>query len=185
MKKTAVIFIITFLLSVFLIGCKEEKVGPNSQIYQLEVYNAIESSSDIYHLKYPHYYYMIDDETAKCSIYDFDNVTARENLSEEDYIYLTEYIMNLEDETPDRDDVKAYRIYLHYYDENGEEHSKSVFGYNDFPEGWSEFITRVNKICGGDYLSSTGDIVEVTPEFLTDKFGCAYGGYDLHGRVLL
>ena len=170
MKKTAVIFTILFAVVFLFMGCKDEKDLPTNQIRQLEVWSAIENEQDIYHLKYPYCYYAIDDKTLECSRYEFENAIPVGNLSEEDYIYLTEYIMNLEDISHDADDIETYRISLYYYDENGVEQWKSIWGYNEFPEGWSEFISCVNTICGEDYLSLTGDIVEVTPRFLASNF---------------
>ncbi|MBQ7765833.1 MAG: hypothetical protein IJ397_03195 [Lachnospiraceae bacterium] len=170
MKKATVLLVITFVMMFCFVGCKAEKDLKVNKIEQLEVWCAMENEADIYHIRYPHYYCKIHSETSKCSIYDFENAIARENLSEEDYIYLTDYVMNLESSDHDAEDIGTYRIYLHYYDENGVKQSKAVYGYNDFPEGWSEFISRVNTICGDEYLSCEGDIVEVTPEFLTDKF---------------
>lgn len=44
----------------------------------------------------------------------------------------------------------------------------SAWGWDEFPEDWGEFIDYMNGLCGGEYLRSEGEVVEVTPELLTE-----------------
>lgn len=46
-----------------------------------------------------------------------------------------------------------------------------VFGYGDFPEGWSEYIQTVNQICKTDYLREEPVAAHLSGEWFTETYG--------------
>ncbi len=166
----ASIVIIVFVCVVFFIVKDHRENLKINEINQLEVYSAMGKDSSIFHIRYPYKFYTIDGYEGRCRSYDLQNSILREEISEEEFKYFVEYVTNLEKEYPTEDAVVAYRINFIYYDEKGEEHQEVITGYDDFPEDWGTFIEHVNTICGYNYLSTTGDIVKLTPDFLMKRF---------------
>ena len=160
----ASIVIIVFVCVVFFIVKDHRENLKINEINQLEVYSAMGKDSSIFHIRYPYKFYTIDGYEGRCRSYDLQNSILREEISEEEFKYFVEYVTNLEKEYPTEDAVVAYRINFIYYDEKGEEHQEVIIGYDDFPEDWGTFIEHVNTICGYNYLSTTGDIVKLTPD---------------------
>ncbi len=177
MKKSISVLIYTFMIIFLLTGCKDNGSVQSSapartnQIYKLEIISAVENDEHIYHVNYPDYYYAFDKESMSCVSLKMPDMTAKDAILPEDYIYITEYVENI----PENENVSggnlAFSVTLYYYDENGKECHTYVLGYDELPEGWNEFIDCVNHICGDDYLSAEGEIVEVTPEFLQRAVG--------------
>lgn len=151
------------------------QTGDDSQrneIHSLEVWSAAENDEWIYHVNYPHYYYGFNHvDMGETSIYDFEQAVPVEEISKEDFVYLRDYVLGLTDETEGEDSVFAYSIVFYYYDENGEYQRIYVEGYDELPEGFEKFTDKVNELCGGQYLTGSGSLQEVTPEFLAQVWG--------------
>lgn len=144
------------------------------RIERLEVWSAARNENHIYHVNYPYYYYFFR-PTSEGSIYssleDLEDIKYNGDLKEEEIAYFINYLTNLPKQEASEDSVLSYQVYYSYYDENGEEHSSFIRGYDTFPAGWDEFIMRFNELCGGEYLTVNEEVQSVTPEFLTEVFG--------------
>lgn len=177
MKKILSVFIYTFIFIFLLTGCKDNGSGQSStpartnQIYKLEIISAVENEENIYRVNYPDYYYAFDKESMSCVSLKMPDMTAKDAISMEDFTYITEYVENIPENENTSGRNMAFSVTLYYYDENGKNCYAYVLGYDELPEGWSDFIARVNGICGDDYLSAEGEIVEVTPDFLQRATG--------------
>lgn len=183
MKKTFRIVAVFFLLAYVLTGCtiksgketqKAETEAGEIYLKKLEVYSCAVNSEQIYHVSYPYYYYAFDtDADGKRGTRLFDltapvspeELTGQENGTE----YFVNYVRNMP-ENQKGGDLACYVI-CRYADEEGNEESIYRRSYDVFPEGWEEFIDCCNQICGGEYLTGTGQLQTVTPEFLTEVFG--------------
>lgn len=185
MKKTFTL--ITIILTIFLLltGCgvnssqtgkEQERADAGTgqlQLKSLEVYSNAVNPAQIYHVKYPYYYYAFTsyvDGSIRVEHLDFPDVIKPSELSGEDDVeYFVEYVKNLP-EDQEGDDY-SYYIICRYIDADGNEERVYRRGYDVFPEGWDEFIAKYNEICGGEYLFTGDQIQTVTPEFLTEVFG--------------
>nr|MBQ8253710.1 hypothetical protein [Lachnospiraceae bacterium] len=126
----------------------------------------------IYHVNYPHYYYGFNrQDIGSTAIYDFSQAIPVDMVPQKDFEFLRDYVLGLSEEEKQEGDTLAYAILLHYYDENGETEMVYVEGYDAFPEGFDTFVERVNKVCGANYLTGSGSLQEVTPEFLHEVWG--------------
>lgn len=173
MKKLTSMAIVLFSL-VLLAGCKSS--GQNAsqktnQIYNLNIVSAVENEDMIYHVWYPDTYYAFDQANMKCAGYKMSNATQPENMDMTDFTYITEYVENLPENNNFSSNKVAYKITMNYYDASGKSHSVFVKGYDELPDGWNDFIDKVNQICGDTYLAGEGEIATVTPEFLQQAFG--------------
>ncbi len=196
MKKIKLIIGLAFisaLMSVLLAGCGQSGSSANPEkdqlqgmaankhkgtIRSIEVVSAAKNSAHIYRLEYPYNYYTY--ETSRLSYdeggiipveKDLENIIPVEDLTEEDIAYLLDYVNILSENKSDKEGDIAYSVYIVYYDEEGERQSAFARGCQAFPEGWSDFITYMNKLSGGYYLTAVGDLVVLTPEFVTEVFG--------------
>lgn len=187
MKK--VFALITVILTVFLLlaGCGAESSDPSGKgekkvnqetgglwLESLEVYSNAVNTNQIYHVRYPYYYYAFAtyaDGSVRAENLDLIDVVNPSELAEkEDSVqYFVEYIKNLPEDQ--KGENLSYYIICRYQDSDGNEESIYRRGYDVFPEGWDEFIAKYNEICGGEYLFAGDQIQTVTPEFLTEVFG--------------
>ncbi len=69
-----------------------------------------------------------------------------------------------------KDKPFTYRIEVCWKTNDGYGSAK-VSGFGGYPEGWEEFISIVNEICGEEYLSKTPDTPEFTAQWFTENFG--------------
>ncbi len=178
MKKIILFTINIIMLVTLLSGCsnpkpvaeKEEKQW-DIRIRTVEVLSAVENEDHIYQVEYPYSYIAFDKEEKKNERIDMLGVTDRDELTKEDTEYIMNYVQSIPENTnPDREKV-SFRIWLVYLDENNEQQYLSAWGWDEFPEGWGEFIDYMNGLCGGEYLRSEGEVVEVTPQLLTELYG--------------
>lgn len=178
MRKIFLVTINIMMLAILLTGCAnpkpvaEKNEAPrNIRIRTVEVVSAVENEDHIYQVEYPYSYIAFNKEEKKNERIDMIGVKDRDELTKEDTEYIMNYIRSLpEDTDPDRENV-SFRIWLVYLDENNEQQYLSAWGWDEFPENWGEFIDYVNGLCGGEYLRSEGEVVEVTPQLLTDLYG--------------
>lgn len=178
MRKIFLYTINIIMLAILLTGCanpkpvaeKEEKQW-DIRIRTIEVVSAVENEDHIYQVEYPYTYIAFNKEEKRNERIDMLGVKDRDELTKEDTEYIMDYVRSLpEDTDPDRENV-SFRIWLVYLDENNEQQYLSAWGWDEFPEDWSEFIDYMNGLCGREYLCSEGEVVEVTPELLTDLYG--------------
>ena len=178
MRKIFLVTINIIMLAILLTGCANPKpVAEKEQkqwdirIQTVEVVSAVENEDHIYQVEYPYSYIAFNKEEQKNERIDMLGAKDRDELTKEDTEYIMNYVRNLpEDTDADRDNV-AFRIWLVYLDENNEQQYLSAWGWDEFPEDWGEFIDYMNGLCGGEYLRSEGEVVEVTPELLTELYG--------------
>lgn len=178
MRKIFLVTINIMMLAILLTGCAnpkpvaEKNEAPrNIRIRTVEVVSAVENEDHIYQVEYPYSYIAFNKEEKKNERIDMIGVKDRDELTKEDTEYIMNYIRSLpEDTDPDRENV-SFCIWLVYLDENNEQQYLSAWGWDEFPENWGEFIDYVNGLCGGEYLRSEGEVVEVTPQLLTDLYG--------------
>lgn len=152
---------------------------------KFEVYSYMENKNNVYHVSYPYYYYHIEERNGeKCNTLEDLDGSIRDTIfgkdevmSNEDKLYIIRYIKNLEEKQKNDVDeeggIEAYKIHLTYYDENGNENSGWVQGYNEFPDNWSEFINVINRVCKlpkNKQLATVGKIQTVTSEYLKEVF---------------
>ncbi len=177
MRKTS-LWIIVLLAMAMLAGCgkqapvaeKEEKQW-DIRIRTVEVVSAVENEEHIYQVEYPYSYIAFNKEEKKNERIELLGVKDRDELTKEDTEYIMNYVRSLpEDTDSDRENV-SFRLWLVYLDENNEQQYLSAWGWDEFPEDWGEFIDYMNGLCGGEYLCSEGEVVEVTPELLTELYG--------------
>lgn len=181
--------IIPVILILALAGCSSATPGKSStgksqenpkdiKIDSISVSSAEINDENIWKTVWPSGYY----QDAKNLIL-FDN--SRE-MTEKEKEYLFNYVNNLpECTTTDSDRVYLGEISLLF--SSGKDYKKheimrTKYIYNEYPEGYDEFINTMNKLCGGDktYLSMNKNLIEVTPELFTFRTGIndnsVYGG---------
>lgn len=190
MKKISLLFL--FFCSILLLGgCgNSEDWKSSNRIEYIEVFTAAENPENITAVDYPNNYWVAGkwhsiEETA----------IPVEELDEDIEKFLWEYIVNvktpefMKDYDRNADDYGRYtrdsRNYQELYkghtftcgmeivyeDWTGERHYITRYCFDEFPEGWSEFIAEFNKICGGEYLTDEETIQDVTPEYFTSVTG--------------
>ncbi len=174
--KKYLVTILSLCFMMMLSGCGLLlQMADNSQrneIRSLEVWSPVENDEWIYHVNYPHYYYGFNKkDRGSTSIYDFSQAIPVDKVSQKDFEFLRDYVLALPDEKKEEDSVFAYAVLLHYYDENGETEMVYVEGYDELPEGFDTFVEKVNHLCGASYLTGSGSLQEVTPEYLTQVWG--------------
>lgn len=173
MGRKLIKIIMAVCLLLMMTGCGSDSRNSATgelQIRQIEVYSAAENDYQVYHVKYPYYYYAFSSD--KCSMYDLDQHVECQELTQEQVQYFIDYISSLPDSSEREvgEDISFY-ISFSYRDENGEDVNIYRSGYDAFPDGWEDFIDSYNEILGWEYLAGNGQIQRVTPEFLTDVFG--------------
>ncbi|MBQ8247612.1 MAG: hypothetical protein IJZ42_10810 [Lachnospiraceae bacterium] len=176
MKKCFLTVICAFVMLLALSGCKSTGTATTgnervNQIISLDIISAVENEQNIYRLKYPDYYYTADKDNLAVSsnkmLYCIDNKT----MTEADFTYIVDYVNSISELDGVDGDHIAYRVVLNYYDENGESCQIRAIGRDALPEGWNEFVDHINYVCGEEYLTAEGNILEITPEFLTSIYG--------------
>lgn len=173
-KKISIIvcILVTFLLGGCDFVIQERGDEEKNQIYKMEVWSAAENEAMHYHLLYPFFYFgFANQDMGNTTMYDFEHVTDREDVSKEDFEYLRDYVSGLPDEKKEEDSVFAYAVVFSYYDENGDIQNLYAEGYDEFPEGFDGFIDKVNDLCGMECLTGSGSLQQVTPEYLTKIWG--------------
>lgn len=178
MKKIVLFTINIIIVGILLTGCgklkpvaeKEEKQW-DIRIRTVEVVSAVENEDHIYQVEYPYSYIAFNKEEKKNERIDLLGAKDRDELTKEDTEYIMNYVRSLpENANPDRKNI-SFRIWVVYLDENNEQQYLSAWGWDEFPEDWGEFIGYMNGLCGGEYLRSEGEVVEVTPQLLTELYG--------------
>ncbi len=181
------IFILGFIVVNVGLEISESLNDENNkwrEISSLEVRVYTENEEGIYYIKYPYSYYKVTQEGGgRCIRYEMTNALSDSEISEKDFNYLTGYIRELSDNSYTEKSKIAYEIMIEYYDSRYSDLKyEHIIGYDEFPQGWNRFIKTVNKVCGDKYLTSKGDIVELTPQLLTEWFGVTDA--DVQGGML-
>lgn len=174
--KKRLVTIVCLCFMMMLGGCgllwQTVSNSQRNEIRSLEVWSLVENDEWIYHVNYPHYYYGFNrQDSGSTAIYDFSQAIPVDMVSQKDFEFLRDYVLALPDEKKEEGSVLAYAVLLHYYDENGETEMVYVEGYDELPEGFDTFVDKVNHLCGDSYLTGSGSLQEVTPEYLTEVWG--------------
>ncbi|MBO5342577.1 MAG: hypothetical protein J6A73_07845 [Lachnospiraceae bacterium] len=148
-------------------------IQPGMQVVSLDVHSYAENEQGIYSVEYPETVRRISAQTnGELQIEALSGCTLPENLTEEEIEYLYNYITALPESDWSGDDADGYVFYVYFtYKVGSKEMKVSRHGYNAFPEGWDEFIAEVNRICGGDYLTGTGEIQRMDATFVEEVYG--------------
>lgn len=182
--KKRLLFIILTLLILILSGCKKNKdiTSINTTLtdqndlpaHTIVITNIIidtaEANPDnIWRVNWPDGYY-----SQGISRTAFDNI---QNMAEDDPLFIYNFINGLPDITDVKpDNVYLGEIFLTYDIIDGDKSSSSMLTkaiYDKYPEGYSDFIAIINRICGGDrqYLCMNKAPQEITPEYVTYRTG--------------
>ncbi len=168
-------FFVNILMGAYT-SCGED----SGYIQSLQVWCYTENDENIYHINYPSYYYAITQAGGgRCIAYNMENAISPADMSVKDFNYIVDYIESLPDTFESISEAKehtddlysTYYISLKYISESGELKEVYMSGYNKFPNGWNQFINRVNKVSGDDYLSGRGKVIRFSDELLTELFG--------------
>ena len=148
-------------------------IQPGMQVVSLDVHSYAENEQGIYSVEYPETVRRISAQTnGELQIEALSGCILPENLTEEEIEYLYNYITALPESDWSGDDADGYVFYVYFtYKVGSKEMKVSRHGYNAFPEGWDEFIAEVNRICGGDYLTGTGEIQRMDAAFVEEVYG--------------
>ncbi len=176
-------FFLLFVLMLFCTGCsllpeniperskdKDNTEKRKNTIISLDVISGAENEKQIYRVQYPFSYRTFNVAELKCESVDLTAYIAPESLTAEDYQYIIDYVDGLLEQERDTKRDLAYYVSVSYYDENGDRQYKSIRGAGGFPDGWAEFTGYINRLCGADYLCAEGEIIKVTPQYLSDVF---------------
>lgn len=149
----------------------EAKRKRANTINYLQILNAVKNDRNIYKVRYPECYFAFDKDDMVCKRIELRKQIDTNVVSDEDFEYILNYIENIPSSFGDDvEGTESFIINFSYYDEEGNLQNKSISGYNQLPDGWADFISCVNYLCGGDYLSGEGEVIGVTPELLMEIF---------------
>lgn len=148
-------------------------IQPDMKIVSLDVHSYAENVQGIYSVEYPETVRRISAQTnGELQIEELSGYILPENLTEAETEYLYNYITALPESDWSGDDADGYVFYVYFtYKVGSKEMKVSRHGYEVFPEGWDEFISEVNRICGGDYLTGIGEIQRMDAEFVEEVYG--------------
>ncbi len=175
-----VIPIVSYFAINIVLGAYTPCGNGKGYIKSLNVWSLAENDEGIYHVNYPSVYYEITKEGGgRCIAYYLESAISPSEMSVKDYNYFVNYVENLPDTFESISQAKKYTddlcstyyVALEYVTEDGEIENIFVGGYNKYPIGWNQFINRVNKVSGDDYLTARGGRVEFSDELLTEWFG--------------
>lgn len=172
------IFLLFILMIWVLSGCGySEDWDDCSKLKRISVSTTAENSENICIVSYPHNY-MSNGEWESME----KTAVPVLELSEEDGRYIWDYIVNLEN--PEY--MKDYELFMDgykgmyeghtftcamaitYEDVWGEEYTILRLCFDEFPEGWTEFVDHFNDVCGATYLTDETKPQKMTPEYLMD-----------------
>lgn len=179
-KRLSVFAFIILIFLIALIGCTQNsdsgnqgsKFQPEMQIVSLSVHSYAENEQGIYSVEYPEAAVQISAQTnGEAQVIELSNCILPENLSTEEKKYLYDYINGLpEEEDVDNDEGYAYYVYFTYRI-GGKETDIFKYSFNTFPEEWDTFVSEVNRICGGDYLTGVGEVQRFDVDFVRNVYG--------------
>lgn len=180
--------IVLLLLILILCSCGvgEEEWDNCHKLKQITVYTAAKNPDNICIVSYPHNY--VTNGSWKSME---ETVVSVDELSKEDGQYLWNYIVGLE--MPDY--MNDYELYMNdykgmyeghvftcammitYEDSWGNERYISRYCFDTFPEGWKDFVGKVNEVCGDELLTTGTELQEMNPEYLKEVTGITEAEY--------
>lgn len=171
-------YIVLLILLISFTGCgvtketvvaTEQSTGTDTEesietrIESVGVLSAEKNPNSIWDIEWPYYYHQGGE------IVQFPDSIS---MSDEDMDILLQFYNEY-----DNDTYKAGKDFLCYFRMgvmSGNTHTgKIIYIYDEYPEGFERVVDVINRICGGDkeYLTMTGDIQEITPEYFTALTG--------------
>lgn len=196
-KKLSVsVLFLTFLIC-FLCGCQNsgEKWKSGYKLKFMSVTTAAENPANISLVEYPNIYKEMEESFSLK-----ETAIPLEELPEDVEKYLWNYIVNVESADFMEEYTDVYgdfrgnykelyegheftcELRIVYEDSFGKSHEIIRYCFDEFPEGWSEFVKEFNDICGGEYLTDSITLQEVTPEYMTAVTGLT--DEDINGGTL-
>ena len=181
--------IVFFIILISLTGCGVKKetviateqsieadteVNIETQIESVDVLSAENNPNTIWDIIWPNYYYQGSE------IVRFPDSVS---ISDEDRDILLQFYNEYDNDT--YNSGKEFLCYVRIGVVNDKTHSgKIIYIYDEYPEGFESIVDVINRICGGDkeYLTMTGNVQEITPEYLTALTGIDDGKVQ-HGTV--
>lgn len=181
MKKRLSVFAFIMLIGLItLIGCAQNSntgnqggaIQPEMKIVSLSVHSYAENEQGIYSVEYPETTRQISAQTnGELQIVELSDCILPENLTEAETEYLCNYITALSEEDGiDNGGGYAYYVYLTYR-VGGSEVKVFKHSYDTFPEDWNAFISEVNRICGGEYLTGIGEVQRFDADYVREIYG--------------
>lgn len=177
MKRKRIFVPIIILLivgCVCIIGIEDENCH---KVKKITVYTAAENPENICIVSCP-YNYMAGGEWKSME----ETALKAEKFSKEDARFIWKYIVDLE--TPEymedyelyMDDYKALyeghtficAVRLEYEDSLGNGYSIDRFCFDTYPDGFREFVSEFNGVCGAEYLTDNTKVQKITPEYLKE-----------------
>ena len=171
-------YIVLLILLISFTGCgvtketvvaTEQSTGTDTEesietrIEGVGVLSAEKNPNSIWDIEWPYYYHQGGE---------FVQFPDSISMSDEDMDILLQFYNEY-----DNDTYKAGKDFLCYVRMgvmSGNTHTgKIIYIYDEYPEGFERVVDVINRICGGDkeYLTMTGDIQEITPEYFTALTG--------------
>ena len=171
MKKIRLCILMILMLSVAGCGTKKVTVTATSQstesdteetsdiqLERLDILSGERNPNGIWDICWPNYYYQENEiiqfpESVSVSEEDRDILLKFYNENENNYIKDKEFLCSIRFGVLDGNCSLGKMIYI----------------YDEYPEDFDKVVDAINRICGGDkeYLSMTGNIQEITPEYFT------------------
>ncbi len=172
MKRFSFAILLIFIISLTGCGVTKETVVATEQstgadteesietrIESVEVLSAEKNPNNIWDIRWP-YYYCQGGENVQFP----DSVS----MSDEDMDILLQFYNEYDNDTYKKDKEFLCRVIIGVMSGNTQT-GKLIYIYDEYPEGFEDVVDVVNRICGGDkeYLTMTGKIQEITPEYFT------------------
>ncbi len=182
MKIKYYIGLITLIACVFLTACERDsddsKVDTQDKKYfRLKVINATENEEGVWRVSWPRVYVELRNSTSVFHDYVKDSPgKALEDLSQEELEYFMDYIDSYEE--PDfldgkvigKLDMKDYEghVYLgsvsYDYEDSQGRRTRTIDIFDEFPEGYDEFVKAFNDVCEDEYIV-LGDPIEMSADY--------------------
>ena len=167
-------FITTIVSIIAVVVCLFLKKEDDEKLYldYIEVYSFAENEQGAYHIYYPKYIEELSEEgNGAVTRRALTNKIMPDQLTQEQIQFVINYLNNNSNYIEEGEATPyAYKVVLRAHSEKEGNIYINIKGIDEFPVGWDEFISFINKICGENSLKS-GNIQKVTPQLLTELYG--------------
>lgn len=172
--------LIAVLLTLCLAGCtdktgNEEAAVKMQSISDVRITTAEVEANGVWMLQWPSY--VFNDSRNNFTRLDADKVMAESELSDEEKEYLFNYVNELTDYSFARYErgmvIKGEGYEEHTYlgsvkvfgtDEEGKAVSTCKLIFDEYPEGYEEYVALVNRLCGDTYITLGNEVNKMSPE---------------------
>lgn len=173
MKK---IFYPAFIIASFIIFClsftgcnssdPEKKVKKGKYVIsEIAMESCVENEDGVWKVNWPDCYYV---DTSRVQL------SKAKELTEEQRDFVYEFVNSLPTATEGKDCLCLLYVNIRNSDDGSFLTTTGVkYIYDSYPEGYDEFVSIFNEVCGGDreYITTNTEIPELTTEFVTARTG--------------